>query len=230
MILSINQPAYLPWLGYFDRIYNSDIHIVLDHVQFEKNSMVNRNKVRTAQGWTWLTVPISTKGKFGYLSIDNLTISESRKWQKKHWKTISSAYSKAPFFKQHYKYFEEVYSKEWDKLYPLIESIVKYLLNALSINTKLIRSSELEPKENKSDLILELCDKTGATTYLSGPFGKDYLDLKKFHEHGIHVQFQDYEHPIYRQIHGEFLPYMSVIDLLFNEGSKSIDVLTGVTK
>jgi hypothetical protein len=227
MILSINQPAYLPWLGYFDRIVRSDVHIVLDHVQFEKNSMTNRNKVKTSQGWKWLTVPVSSKGKFGELGISNLKIPQNTKWEKKHWNTIRDSYSKTPFFKEHSKFFETIYSKEWDKLGPLMVKTTSYLLDALSISTKIIRSSELDPKESKSELILELCKKAGATTYLSGPFGRDYLDLIQFQEHGIDLQFQDYQHPTYKQMHGEFLPYMSTIDLLFNEGSKSLDILTG---
>jgi len=99
MIVSINQLTYLPWLGYYDRIAASDLHIILDHVQFEKNSMTNRNKVRTSEGWTWLTVPVLSKGKFGDLEITKLGISENTKWQKKHWNTIKGSYSKAPFFK-----------------------------------------------------------------------------------------------------------------------------------
>ena len=232
-ILSIIQPAYLPWLGYFDRIYKSDIHIVLDHVSMDKSSstkFTNRNKVRTSNGWLWLTVPIATKGGLGDLGINELGITKNTKWNKKHWNTIQGAYSKTPFFNQHSEFFEAIYSKEWDKLEPLLDEITNYLLDALSINTKTIRSSELDPKESKSELILELCRKAGATTYLSGPFGRDYLDLIQFQEHGIDLQFQDYQHPTYKQINGDFLPYMSTIDLLFNEGSKSLDILTGGKK
>src|ERR1051326_8427944 len=101
MIVSINQPAYLPWLGYFDRIAASDIHVVLDHVQFEKNSFVNRNKVRTAQGATWLTVPVETSGKFGQLPIDQLQIASDQPWARKHWKTIEQCYAHAPYFDAH---------------------------------------------------------------------------------------------------------------------------------
>jgi len=227
MIVSINQPTYLPWLGYYDRIAASDLHIILDHVQFEKNSMTNRNKVRTSEGWTWLTVPVLSKGKFGDLEITKLGISENTKWQKKHWNTIKGSYSKAPFFKEHSGFFETVYGKEWHKLAPLMEEISRYLLDALSITTKMVRSSELASVKTKSDLILDLCIKVGATTYLSGFFGKDYLDIELFNAHGIHVQFQDYQHPSYQQIHGEFLSHMSVIDLLFNEGLKSHEILTG---
>lgn len=226
MIVSINQPAYLPWLGYFERIDSSDIHIILDHVQFEKNSMINRNKVRTAQGWTWLTVPVLSKGKFGNLHINELKVSENTKWQKKHWNTIRGSYSKSPFFKEHAMFFEALYEKKWVNLNLLMTEITNYILQELSITSKIIRSSEMDLKYKKSELVFELCNKVGATTYLSGAMGRDYLEIKQFQEHNINVKFQDYNHPIYRQMHGEFQSYMSIIDLLFNEGKRSLDVLT----
>lgn len=101
MIVSINQPAYLPWLGYFHRIAVSDAHIVLDRVQFEKNSFTNRNKVRTSEGWCWLTVPVKTASKFGDLCIDEIEVANERQWAAKHWQTLRLNYSKAPFFGQH---------------------------------------------------------------------------------------------------------------------------------
>jgi hypothetical protein len=225
MILSINQPAYLPWLGYFDRIYKSDIHIILDHVQFEKNSMINRNKVRIPVGWTWLTVPVKTKGKFGKLNICELEINELVPWQRKHWNTIKTNYNKANFFEQHFNFFEYIYSQSWNELYPLIADITEYLLNALNIKTRLIRSSELTPAKTKSDLIIELCMKVGATKYISGPFGREYLNKSSFSDNGIELLFHDYQHSEYKQNFKGFEPYMSVIDLLFNHGPESRNIL-----
>lgn len=225
MIVSINQPAYLPWLGYFDRIISSDVHIVLDHVQFEKNSMTNRNKVRTHQGWTWLSVPVLSKGKFGDLAINKLQISNNNNWQKKHWNTLRGSYAKAPFFNRYAEYFEHIYHQEWAEIFPLINEINTYLMDELSVDTKIITSSSLQPENSKSDLVLELCKKAGATVYLSGALGRDYLDVDEFEACGIEVQFQDYQHPTYGQIHGDFLPYMSVADLLFNEGGSSREIL-----
>jgi len=229
VIVSINQPAYLPWLGYFDRIVRSDIHVVLDHVQFEKNSMTNRNKVRTSQDWTWLTVPVASKGKFGNLGICDIEIAENTRWQKKHWNTIRSSYSRSLFFEQHAAFFESIYSREWEKLNTLLNEISIYLLDAMAITTRIVSSSDLEAKASKSELILELCLELDATTYLSGPFGRDYLDVNQFQRQGIDVQFHDYQHPLYRQLYGDFVPYMSVIDLLFNEGPKCLEILTGAT-
>ena len=138
MIVSINQPAYLPWLGYFDRIASSDLHMVLDHVQFEKNSVTNRNKLRMPQGWSWLTVPLLTKGRFGELPISDLEINNSIPWAKKHWKSLQANYTRAPFFDQHARFFEGIYQESWVYLFPLTQEINRYIMQTLGIRTKII--------------------------------------------------------------------------------------------
>lgn len=226
MIVTINQPAYLPWLGYFDRIAKADIHIILDHVQFEKNSVTNRNRVRTVTGWSWLTVPVSTKGLFGELSIDKIKINPMSKWAKKHLKTLQANYSRSAFYPCYAEYFENLYQKDWSNLAPLLHESTRYLCQKLGIQTQQLKSSELSPQSMKSDLILELCTKIGATTYLSGPFGRHYLDEGSFQNAGIKLQFHDYTHPIYKQTFDGFEPYMSIVDLLFNHGDKSLEILS----
>src|SRR5437016_6290091 len=126
MIVSINQPAYLPWLGYFHRIAAADVHIVLDHVQFEKNSFTNRNKIRTRDSWSWLTVPVRTAGKFGQLPINEIEIVNEKKWAIKHWQTLRFSYAKAPFFVEHATFFESVYARAWHKLVDLTGEITAY--------------------------------------------------------------------------------------------------------
>lgn len=226
MIISINQPAYLPWLGYFDRILKSDLHIVLDHVQFEKNSVTNRNKVRTSTGWSWLSVPVLTKGRFGELAIDQIEINYMTKWAKKHHMTLRSNYARSAYFSLYADFFEDLYHQDWDYLAPMLHKSTSYLLQSLGIKTKQIRSSEYSPKAKKADLILELCIKAGATTYLSGPFGRNYLDEGAFAKAGIELQYHDYIHPRYDQCFDGFEPYMSIVDLLFNHGEKSLEILS----
>ena len=225
MIVSINQPAYLPWLGYFDRIAQSDIHIILDHVQFEKNSNINRNKIRTLNSWSWLTVPIKTKSRYGNLSINNLEIDNSYLWKKKHLRSIEQNYSKTSFFLEYINFFEKVYMKDWFQLAPLIYEINSYIMNTLNIKTKIIKSSDLKPASKKSDLILELCKIVDAKKYISGPFGREYLDEKSFDREGIKIDYHEYIHPTYTQHNNDFIPNMSVIDLLFNEGNDSLNIL-----
>tara|TARA_B100000959_G_C14870433_1_gene578089 strand:- start:478 stop:1185 length:708 start_codon:yes stop_codon:yes gene_type:complete len=225
MIVSINQPAFIPWLGYFDRIQLSDVHIVLDHVQFEKNSVVNRNKIKTEGSWGWLTVPVQTKGLFGNLAINSVRIDNSTNWPKKHMNALRVNYSKSPFYSEHASFFEQVYSKEWPLLYPLIEEITNYFLSVFEITTKLICSSELTTKSKGSDQIVELCKEVGGTTYISGPFGRDYLKQSAFECEGIELLFHEYKHPEYTQTSCGFEPYMSAMDLLFNVGPDSLGIL-----
>ncbi len=221
MIVSINQPAYLPWLGYFDRIAASDLHVVLDTVQFEKNSFVNRNKIRTAKGWTWLTVPVSTGGQFGNLPINRLRIAADTPWARKHWSTIEQTYGRAPWFAEHRDFFAGVYSREWDRLLDLMNELTGYLLRAFAINVPLVSATTIPTTAAKSDLVLEICRRVGATVYLSGPLGRDYLNTTSFKDAGIEIVYHDYRHPEYPQLHPGFEPFMSAIDLLFMTGAKA---------
>ena len=225
MIVSINQPAYLPWLGYFHRIAISDIHIVLDHVQFEKNSFVNRNKIRTKGGWCWLTVPLRTKGLFGNLEINTLEISQDNRWCKKHWSSIVSNYSKAPHFEEFAWVVKGIYSERWRKFNDLVKAVTNNILNTLNIQTRLLYSSQMGPAGKKDELVLNLCKEVGATTYISGPLGRGYLDEERFKKDRIRLLYHDYVHPSYRQVFPGFEPYMSVIDLLFNCGSESLGII-----
>jgi len=226
MIVSMNQPAYLPWLGYFHRIAISDVHVVLDHVQFEKNSFTNRNRIRTAGGTTWLTVPVLTSGRFGSLAINTLEIDQRSAWGQKHWRTIEQNYRKAPFFAQHAAFFQTVYRKDWRLLSDLCRVLTEYLLDALGISTPLRYSSTMEPEGVKDMLVLSLCKRAGADTYLSGPLGRNYLRESLFSEGGVTVRYHDYHHPHYPQLGPRpFDASMSVIDLLFNCGPESLAVL-----
>jgi hypothetical protein len=223
--LSINQPAYLPWLGYFHRIAISDAHIVLDHVQLEKNSFTNRNKVRTPEGWCWLTVPVQTAGRFGDLPIKQVEIANQKPWAPKHWQTLRLNYSKAPFFDEYAGFFESIYARRWEKLAELAHEITAYLLNAFGIGTKLYFSSEMSASGKKGELVLNLCRELGATMYISGMLGRNYLQEELFVQHGIAVRYDEYRHPVYPQVYPGFEPYMAAIDLLFNCGPASLEIM-----
>lgn len=225
MILSINQPAYLPWLGYFHRIAVSDLHVVLDTVQFEKNSFVNRNRVRTREGSCWLTVPLHTKGRFGQLAIDSLeTVDDG--WRRKHWDTLRQSYARAPAFASEADFFAGIYARKWPLLLPLVEEMNAHLRARLGIATRIVRASEIGAAGAKDELVLNLCRAVGATTYLSGPLGRDYLEPARFAEAGIRLAFHDYHHPIYAQAHPGFEPAMAAVDLVFNHGQESLRILS----
>jgi hypothetical protein len=227
MKISISQPAYLPWLGYFDRVANSDLAVVLDSVMLERSSktrFTNRNKIRTEEGWMWLTVPVKTSG-LGQPLIRDVMLDNEQKWQQKHWKSLQHNYSKAEFFNAHFKWFDDFYNTKWDCLLDLLEYSTNYLLNVLDIQTKFVSASKIPANGHKADLILNICKELGATTYLSGPFGRDYLNIHDFEAAGIEVIFQEYTHPQYSQAYPGFEPYMSVIDLIFNHGNRSAHIL-----
>lgn len=227
MIISINQPAYIPWLGYFDRINQSDIHVILDHVQFEKNSMVNRNKIRTRQGTLMLTVPVLTSGKFGNLPITKIEVAVNQsRWNRKHWQAILQSYSKTKYFDSIKNELELLYMEKWEGFNNLLRKMNEFLLSELSIHTKIIYSSELGIEGKKNELILNICRTLDASNYISGPMGRNYLDLDSFHKNGINVSYHDYKHPTYSQFHGDFIPNLSILDLLFNHGKDSLQILS----
>lgn len=225
MIVSINQPAYLPWLGYVHRVAVSDLHIVLDHVQFEKNSFANRNRIRTATGWCWLTVPVATKGRFGDLAINQLRIADVASWRRKHWDSLRFNYAHSPWFGAHAGFFESLYARTWRTLAPLMTETTNYVLEAFGIETKLMFSSQMDVAGARDALVLNLCAAVGADAYLSGPLGRDYLDAGDFRDAGIELRFHDYLHPEYTQVQGGFEPFMAAVDLLFNHGPDSAAIL-----
>jgi hypothetical protein len=229
MIVSISQPAYMPWLGYFDRIQQSDCHIILDDVMLERSSktrFTNRNRIKTAQGSSWLSVPVLKSG-FGQPLINEAMIEIESRWSNKHFRTLVGNYSKSAYLNDHISWFEDCYQQTWKLISPLLEYSTDYLLKVLGISIPMLKSSEMKAEGQKSDYILNLCKEAEATIYLSGPYGRDYLELDKFESAGIEVRFHEYNHPRYTQLYGEFLPYMSIVDLLFNEGPRSLDILTG---
>lgn len=222
MKVSINQPAYLPWLGYFERIASSDLAIVLDNVKIEKGSYTNRNKMRSGNSWSWLTVPIKASGQ---PIISDVEIDNQRDWKHKHLRLIKQEYSKAPFYNSHIHWIEDLYNTKWSNLNQLLRYSNKYLLQQLCIYTDIVHAIDLSSSGTKSDLVLNLCKEVGATEYISGPFGIDYLDLESFAREGILVTFQHYKHPIYRQHQGGFESHMAALDLLLNCGPQSGDIL-----
>jgi hypothetical protein len=226
MRISIMQPGYLPWLGYFDRIARSDLHVVLDHVQLEKNSFTNRNRLRRPSGWCWVTVPIETSGRFGDLPIRGTRIARDSRWRRKHLGSIESLYSASPFFREYIRAFRDIYAFDWEWLAALCESVTTQLLTAFEISVPQVRSSEMGLKSRKAELILDICRSAGASTYISGPLGRRYLDLATFARAGIELLFHEYRHPEYSQTFPGFEPYMSAVDLLFNHGPESRRILS----
>lgn len=224
MILTAHQAAYLPWLGLFHKIAISDTYVYLDNVQFEKNSFSNRNKIKMSDGSAWLTVPVLLKDHLNS-TIEETEIDNSKDWREKHFKSICLNYKKAPYFNRYSDFFEDVYKRNWRNLCDLNEHILKWFLKELGIKVDYYKASELNFKEHKSDLILEMCKKLKSDLYVFGALGKDYVKEDNFEKENIKIYFQDYKHPVYQQCWGKFLPNMGIIDLLFNCGDKSLNIL-----
>ena len=224
MILTAHQPVYLPWLGLFHKIALSDTFVHFDQVQYLPKDYMNRNKIKTNSGSIWLTVPVRRKG-YRDLKTSEIRINNSVDWQKKHLKTISLNYKNTPFFKKYITYFEEIYNKKWDYLIDLNESMLKWFLLQLGINTKFEKASNYNFEGTKSELVLDMSKKLHATKYVFGSLGKDYADENAFLNNGITPLFQNYTHPSYAQLHGNFIPYLSVLDLLFNCGPESLKII-----
>jgi len=219
MILSVHQPQYLPWLGYFDKIAKSDCFVFLDCVQYKKREFQNRNKIRTRDGWIWLTVPVISKSK-GFQLINEVLINNSIGWQNKHLKSIICCYKNAKYFNEHIGFFENIYNKKFEKLIDINLAIIYYLLEQFSIKTKIFFESSLSISTKKTQRIIDICKKLNADTYLSGIGGKDYLDEELFEKENIKLIYQDFKHPVYKQCYEPFIPYMSAIDFLFNCGKE----------
>jgi len=229
MIVTIHQPEHLPWLGFFDKVRQADLWVMLDHVQYRKNYYHNRNKIRVDNGVVWLTVPVLTKGNFGQ-RINEVKVNKegSPRWKEKCWTSIAQHYRKAAFWRDHEVFIHDLYNLEWKDLVDINEFAIKYMLAALSINVGMTKSSDLNVNGHGTGLILNICRDIGADMYLSGVSGKDYLDLSMFADAGVEVCFQEFHHPIYRQLYDPFIPCMSAIDLLLNYGPSSLDVIKGI--
>ncbi len=224
MRVTILQPSYLPWLGFFEQMYRSDQFVLYDDVQFTRRDWRNRNRIRVLEGSVWLTVPVIQKNKFEQ-SLLETKIDNSTSWKRKHLETIRCHYSKTPFFDLYFPWCEKVFNSEWDFLLDLSMETIQYLKEQLKINTPLLRSSELDESGNKNDRLISICKQLGATQYLSGESAKNYISEKDFSDQGIELEYQKYQHPEYPQRYEGFVPFLSTIDLLFNCGDKSMEFL-----
>lgn len=222
--ISIHQPAYLPWLGYFHKIMLSDVFVYLDTVQYEKNSFINRNKIKGAKDSIWLTVPVKLKGHT-QTTIKAVEIDNTQKWKQKHLKSIKINYSKAPFFKKYFPEIEALVNKKWDRLTDLTRDMLVFFLGILNIDTEIINSEDLLLETKKANLVLEICKKLNADIYISGVLGKNYLDDNHFKKTKIDIIYQEYNHPVYKQQYENFISHMCIMDLLFNYGPSSNDII-----
>jgi len=227
MTISIHQPNYLPWLGFFDKIKRSDKFVIFDNVQYPrgKNHFGNRNKIKIHNNSKWLTVPVAGKSK--KLNINEIGFKDNN-WRNEHLRLIEIFYKDAPFFKDYFHSINDILLYDFKTLCSLNIHLIKYFLKVLNIETKVILSSSLVSNEVLgADRIITILEKLKATKYItgSGPGSIRYINEKDFNSRNIELIWQHYKHPVYNQLHGEFLPYMNILDLLFNEGPNSKNII-----
>lgn len=226
MRIGILQPGYLPWLGFFEQIYRSDIFVIYDDVQYDKHGWRNRNRIKTAKGIQWLTIPVCIKFNEHPL-ITDVRIDNKVDWRKKHLLSLKTNYSKSPFFLKYIHIFEDAYSKAWEYLIDIDMHFISELSRCLGLNDKkIIRSSMLNVTGDKITRLIKICKTLGADVFYEGAAGKNYIDESLFVREGIAVEYQDYRHPVYRQLYGAFMSHLSVVDLLFNHGDEAFSILT----
>lgn len=224
MILTAHQPVYLPWLGLFHKIALADTFVSFNQVQYLPKDWNNRNRIKTPQGPMWLTAPVLGKG---YLEkkINEIEIDNSKPWQRKHWRSILGNYRSAPYFGKYSDFFEDVYRREWHLLVDLNDFMLKWFLDTLGIEVKFLTASNYSFQGRKSDLVLDMCKQLDADVYIFGALGKGYATVEEYERMGVRLVFQEYHHPEYPQLHGSFVSHLSIVDLLFNCGSSSLDIL-----
>lgn len=226
MILTIHQPEYLPYLGFFERLAVSDVFVVLDDVGYQKNGFINRNKIKTERGSKWITVPVL--GRSPNLRINEVLIDNSKNWGISQWNSIILAYSNAPYFKEYASFFEEIFKKKWNSICDLDIYLLENTAKFLDIDLKIIKSSDLGVQGRGTERLINICKNLKADIYLSGPGNeKHQVEEEKFTKQGIKVNIKGFSNIEYNQMFIEqgFLAYMSIIDLLFNEGKNSANII-----
>ncbi len=228
MLVAAHQPNYLPWLGFLHKLLTADQFMLADTAQFVKRGpfgWIHRNKIRTADGWAWLSLPVKTAGKFTQ-SCAEAELDNSRDWRRKHWLTLEQQYRLAPHFGAYSGPFREVYQREWTHLAPLSEALIRALCEAFRIDTPIKSASACGVEGEATGLVISVCRHYGASRYLSGVHGHDYLDMPALAAAGVEIVWQQFEHARYPQWHGgQFQPGMCGLDLLFNTGPDAAKVL-----
>ena len=220
--ICIRQPGYLPSLGFFKKIESAEIFVFLDDVNYSRGDWDNRNKIKTMEDSMWLTVPILNKSS---KLLNQVEIDYSKDWIYKHESAIEYNYKDSPFFDLYWNEIKKIFDRKYEKLFELNIAFINYFSSILQISTKTVFSSDLDINSTGSKKLLDICKSFSADTYISGEMGHDYLDMDIFKDENIDVIFEKFECPKYSQRYLGFKPNMSVIELLFNEGEKSKEIL-----
>lgn len=221
----ITQSNYIPWKGYFDSINLVDEVVLYDDMQYTKRDWRNRNKIKTSNGLSWLTIPVEVKGKFNQKINETMTVDNH--WRINHWRTIEANYKSAPYFHEYSEVFKALYLESDEKnLSEINFQFIKVVNEVLGIRTVIRRSSEFELIEGKTERLADLCEKLNAKVYYTGPSAKNYIEKKPFTDRNIELAYLDFSgYNEYPQLFGEFEHAVSILDLIFNCGEESTKYL-----
>jgi len=225
-ILTAHQPAYLPWCGLLHKISIADVYVYMDNVKFSKSDkFINRNYIKNPQGKQLLTLPLKTGGSDNIL-VKDLELADPRKHLLSHFNNIRQNYIKSPFFKIYEDQILDIYERPYLFLKDISYDLLVFIAYSLGVETQFIKASELEISSSKNQYLIDLCEKLNCNMYIFGAQGIDYADVELWSEKKISIEFQNYLHPEYKQMFGNFEPYLTVLDLLFNYGPESLFILT----
>jgi hypothetical protein len=221
--VAIHQPHYLPWLGYLAKWAAADVFVFLDTVQYERNGWQNRNRIKTPAGPRWLTAPVHAR--LG-TPITEVTLDAAHPWRARHLRVIEDAYAGAPHLAHHGEALSRFYAGDWSRLAPLAVASGEWLARAAGVRVPFHLASDLGvTATHATERLVALCRAVGADTYLAGRDGARYMDISRFEKAGIQVLYQVYRHPVYAQLHGEFVPFLSALDLLLTHGDDALAIL-----
>jgi hypothetical protein len=230
MILTVHQPVFLPWPGFFCKAMRADRMVLLDDVQFPRGkSWLNRNRLKNEQGQLWLTVPVWKTGR-GLQRIREVEIFYERPWREKHLRSLRQNYVHAPYFSEFYTGLEIVYARDYARLAELNVELIKLLWGALSLETDLVLQSSLGIESAGTDLLIELCERMGADRLAILPVAEKHIDVEAMKKHGVTLLHVNFQPPVYPQLWGEHIYNLSTLDMLLNCGPKSREIIAASAK
>jgi hypothetical protein len=220
----ILQPFYLPYSGVFELVRMADVFVFYDDVKMSRQSWQCRNQIKTSQGPHWLTVPLIGSNES---TIQQTLLNEDGAWRRKHRSAVEQAYAKAPYSSLLLDALGEHWSHPWPDLAALNIATFTSLCEVIGVSAQFLRSSEMTVPGSSSQRVLDMCKSLGATRYITGPTARSYLDEGSFDDAGIELCYHQFDHPRYPQLHGDFVPYMSVVDLIANTGPDAASIIAG---
>ncbi len=229
--VAIIQPGYLPWLGFFEQVSRCDVFVYLDDVQYTKNDWRNRNRIKTKDGTQWLSVPVSYS--FGQ-KIKDVHINNYQPWHRIHLQSLKMWYSKSAYYKKYIDELEYILRRDRKYLLDLDVELSNWAMKMLGLNPQICFSSEILIDSNDKQVrLVQICKILNCKYFYEGKLGQQYIDVNLFKDEGITVEFQEYSHPYYQQLwlkEQNYISHLSIIDLLFNCGPDSLDILTGLKR